>query len=320
MSRPENAESCPLCGSSPADPCVVSTPDRLRGTAEVFCVALCSACGCGWTLPPASEDELASFYPDSYGAYRLEVGFLGRVQQAGLRVLLDDALRRPPLRSISRLPPGRLLDVGCGRGDLAGAFVRHGWRVVGVDLSPSACELARARGVETRVGTLGTVALEDEAFDAVVMTHSLEHVVDPRLELARIHRLLRPEGLLMISVPNFGSWQRYRFGADWFPLELPRHRTHFTTGSLGLVLEREGFELVSVFTGSDNGFALLATLQYAHAGRLVITRGPAVWASYAVWPINLLIDRLRGPGALLHAVARRPAAGRAPDSTPRPAP
>jgi SAM-dependent methyltransferase len=295
---------------------LVSTPDRLRGTADLFCVALCSACGCGWTLPPASDDELASFYPDSYGAYQLEVGFLGRVQRTGLRVLLDYALRRPPLRSISRLPPGKLLDIGCGRGDLAGAFVRHGWRVVGVDPSASACELARTRGVSALVGTLGTVALEDGSFDGVVMTHSLEHVTDPRTELARILRLLRPGGLLVISVPNFGSWQRYRYGPDWFPLELPRHRTHFTTGSLRLALEREGFEIPFLFTGSDNGFALLATLQYAHLGRLVLTRGPAVWASYVVWPLNLLIDRLRGPGALLHVVARRPAADRAPDSTP----
>lgn len=319
MSGSNDAGTCPLCGSPPADPCMVSTPDRLRGTPDSFCVALCSDCGCGWTLPPASDDELASFYPDSYGAYRVEVGVLGRVQRAGLHVLLDHALTHPPLCWLSRMPPGTLLDVGCGRGDLAGAFVRHGWRVVGVDPSPSACELARTRGVDARVGTLETVALDTESFDGVVMTHSLEHVPDPLGELARIHRLLRPEGLFVISVPNFDSWQRERFGADWFPLELPRHRTHFTPRSLELALAREGFDVASISTGSDNGFALLATLQYKLAGHLVLTRGPAVWATYAFWPVNLAVDRLRGPGALLHAVARRPAVGRAPGSTHPPA-
>src|SRR5262245_28516462 len=310
------AERCRLCGSPPADMCAVSTPDRAQPTDETFCVAVCSSCGGGWTLPVASADELASFYPDTYGAYRVETGFLAVVQRAGLKVLLDHALRRPPLRTLSRMPAGTLLDVGCGRGDLAGAFVRHGWRVVGVEPSSSACTIARGRGVDARVGTLETVSLEAGSFDAVVMTHALEHVPDVRADLGRIHRLLRPGGVLVISVPNFASWQRERFGADWFPLELPRHRTHFTPSSLGYVLTHQGFEVDSVTTGSDNGFALLASLQYRLAGRLLFTRGPAAWAGYAFSPINRLIDRLRGSGALLHAVARRPVAGHDSGSTP----
>jgi len=314
------AASCPLCGSPPDDTCAVSTPDRAQPTDETFCVAVCSSCGGGWTLPAASADELASFYPDTYGAYRVETGFLAVVQRAGLKVLLDHALRRPPLRALSRMGAGALLDVGCGRGDLAGALVRHGWRVVGVDPSSSACAIARGRGVDARVGTLQTVSLEGGSFDAVVMTHALEHVPDVRADLGRIRRLLRPGGVLVISVPNFASWQRERFGSDWFPLELPRHRTHFTPSSLEHVLTHQGFDVDSVSTGSDNGFALLASLQYRFAGRLLFTRGPAAWAGYAFSPFNRLIDRLSGMGALLHAVARKPPADREPGSTPPRAP
>ena len=112
---------------------------------------------------------------------------------------------------------------------------------------------------------------------------------------------------MVISVPNFGSWQRRRYGTDWFPLELPRHRTHFTATSLATALKGAGLEPVSVRSGSDNGFALLASLQYRHAGRLVVTRGPVAWAMYAFSPVNRMLDRARGHGALLHAVARRPA-------------
>jgi len=267
---------------------------------------LCADCGGGWTLPHASADELASFYPDSYQAYVLQGGLLGTVQRLGQRLLFARSLSTAPLRELTSRPPGSVLDVGCGRGDLGEALARRGWKVAGIEPSPSAVAAARSRGVDARVGTLESVDLDAESFDAVVMTHVLEHVPDPRADVARVHRLLRPGGVFVISVPNFGSWQRDRFEGSWFPLELPRHRTHFTRRSLELALTAAGFEVDSIRPAGDNGFALLASAQYATAGRLVLTRPPAVWLGYAVWPFNGLVDRVRGEGALLHAVARRP--------------
>jgi hypothetical protein len=135
-------------------------------------------------------------------------------------------------------------------------------------------------------------------------------VPDPRGDLERVFRLLRPGGLLAVSVPNFGSWQRERFGSTWFPLELPRHRTHFTPRSLQLALEGVGFEVASMRPTSDAG-CLLATWQYALFGRLVLTHGLRAWTGYGLSavlsPLNRVLDRFRGQGALLHAVARRPA-------------
>lgn len=297
---------CPVCESPAADPCVLSGPDRFYGTPGTFCVSVCAECGCGWTLPPASAEELASFYPQSYDSWALQAGLLGAVQRAGQRLIFDRAFTRLPLRVLTERPPGELLDVGCGRGDLGAALIRRGWRVSGVDPSPSACAVARRRGVEAHIGTLDSVRLSGESFDAVIMSHSLEHVPDLRAELTRVLRLLRAAGLVIISVPNFACWQRERFRAAWFPLDLPRHRTHFTPTSLELALTTVGFDVLSVDAASDNGFSLFTTLQYAMAGRLLLRPGPSYWPTYAFSPLNRVIDRARGQGALLHAVGRRP--------------
>jgi SAM-dependent methyltransferase len=210
-----------------------------------------------------------------------------------------------------------VLDVGCGRGDLGVALIRRGWRVSGIEPSASACAVARVRGVDAHQGTLATSSF-DEPFDAVVMNHSLEHVAEPRADLARIFGLLRADGVLALSVPNFASWQRRRFGAAWFPLDLPRHRTHFTPKSLELALKAAGFEVLLLKCASDAG-SLLATIQYAHFDRLVLADGPAAWIGYAASavfsPVNRAVDRALGQGPLLHAVALRPANG----SIPRPA-
>ena len=177
--------------------------------------------------------------------------------------------------------------------------------------SPEACAVARSQGVEARQGTLDSVELPDGSFDAVVMRHSLEHVPDPIADLGRVLRLLRPGGLLAISVPNFDSWERRRFGSAWFHLDLPRHRTHFSPRALRLALTKTGFELQSLETAGDAG-SLLATLQYRLAGRLLSRSVPALSAQYGVGmllsPLRALLDRKQGGGPFLHAVARRPLA------------
>jgi SAM-dependent methyltransferase len=301
---------CPVCRSAPADDCLLSGPDRLHGTPGTFCVALCGSCGAGWTLPPASPEQLESFYPASYHAYALDRGLLGRAQDFARRMLLERALRRSPLQALADRPAGLVVDVGCGRGDLGVAFMRHGWQVLGIEPSASACVVARSRGIDARVGTLESVGLEDESADAVIMNHSLEHLPDPLGALAHVHRLLRPGGLLVISLPNFACWQRKRFRSAWFHLDLPRHRMHFASRSLELALSNAGFVQLSISTTSESG-ALFATLQYALFGRLIFGGGLAAWAGYGITavlaPASRILDWVHGQPALLHAVAWRDA-------------
>jgi SAM-dependent methyltransferase len=301
-------DHCPIC-DSPASSQGFSGRDRLHGLPGTYVVAVCGSCGAGWTRPAASAEELASFYPPASYGYVLEKGLLGVAQQAVQRIFFHYVLSRPPLRTLAELQPGALLDVGCGRGDLGAVLVRRGWQVSGVDPSAEACAFARARGVEATSGTLESIPYAQESFDVVVMRHSLEHVPDPRAELARIHRLLRPGGLLIISVPNFASWERKRFGSAWFHLDLPRHRTHFVPGALRIALADAGFETLSLRSSGDVN-SLLGTLQYRFAGRLLWTNALAFWATCAlgviVSPITRLHDRLKGGGPVLDAIARRP--------------
>jgi len=293
---------CPICGSPPLETTPISGPDRFQGTPGIFDVAVCSRCGTGWTLPEVTAEKLGAYYPASYGFLRA-----GATQRRTRRILVDRALGRPPLSALAQRPPGELLDVGCGRGDQGAAFIRRGWRVSGVEPSSEARDVARAQGVDAHNGTLETASFEEGSFDAVVMRHSLEHVPDPLGDLARVFRLLRKRGLIVVSAPNFDCWERHRFGSAWFHLDLPRHRTHFTPGSLRLALTRTGFEVDSVATSGDPS-SLLVTLQYRLVGHLFSKSIPALYAQYglglALTPVRALLDRQPGGGPFLHAVAR----------------
>jgi len=261
----------------------------------------------GVTLPKVDAAQLASFYPPTYGTYeQLPAGVLGFISKAVQRLQSWQSLRTAPLERLAKQPPGRLLDVGCGRGDLGSWFVRRGWSVVGVEPSAQACAVARGRGVDARHGTLADVSLEPETYDAVVFRQSLEHVSDPVDDLRRAREALRCAGVVIVSVPNFGGWQSRRFGGCWFHLDLPRHRHHFNANALHTVLTQAGFGQVETCTSSSS-LGLPASVQYALIGHCLFPEGlklrGAAALCAATTPFTRLLDRLAGAGDVLHAVA-----------------
>ena len=279
---------------------------------------VCGWCGSGRTRPYVAAEHLGELYPPSYNAFALPANPVPRAAATALfRWRYWRGLRRPPLGELSSLTPGRLLDVGSGRGDLGLVLGERGWRVTGVEPSREACAEANARGAPTLHGTLATVSSRlDGDFNAVLFQHSLEHVAEPLEDLRLARERLLPGGLLLISLPNFGSWQARRFGSDWFHLDLPRHRSHFTMHGITLLLGRAGLEPLRTTT-STSADGLPMSIQYRCFGERRYRSGFPLYATVAVTlatsPLTALADRAAGAGDILHAVACRPL------GSPRPA-
>jgi len=203
--------------------------------------------------------------------------------------------------------------VGAGRGDLGVVLSAHGWDVTGIEPSAEACAEGRRRGVEMVHGTLNDSDPEElgDDYDAIVFQHALEHVVEPREDLLRARELVRSGGLLVVAVPNFDSWQRRRFGGDWFHLDLPRHRSHFTPAGLERLLVSAGFESVELTTTTTRD-GIPNSLQYRLFGRRRFQAGPALYAtaalSLALLPLSAAANALGGGGDELGATAARPPA------------
>ena len=117
------------------------------------------------------------------------------------------------VREFRRLLPisDRVLDVGCGQGQLGQAIRELGWEVWGVEQSPRACAVARDRLhrlIEADLHDQGRIeqAIGAERFDAVIFSDVLEHVYDPRTVLERYLGFVKPGGRVFVSVPNFVVW------------------------------------------------------------------------------------------------------------------
>ena len=279
--------------------------DRLHGTEGTFSVAVCDMCLSGTTLPYLSETELGPLYPTEYNAYAQPSNRILRLASTVLyRSRYRRSLRQHPLSNIVG-KQARVLDVGGGRGDLAIMLEGSGAQVTNVEPSPDACREAERRGITSHCGTISSfAATRPTLFDAVIFQHSLEHVPDPVLALQVAFDLLVNDGSLLVTLPNFGSAQSEAFKSHWFHLDLPRHRTHFTTRGLIAVLENSGFGdiVVSTSTSPDGLTMSKHYLRNGSAPSRLRTRLALATKGILFSPLTA---RSRYRGDILHASARK---------------
>jgi SAM-dependent methyltransferase len=106
------------------------------------------------------------------------------------------------LGALAAVPHGRVLEVGCGRGELAQRIAAElGSSVIALDLSPAMVAEAAGRGVDARIGDIQALPFADGSFDAVVAAWMLYHVPDLERGLAEVVRVLRPGGRF-VAVTN----------------------------------------------------------------------------------------------------------------------
>lgn len=127
------------------------------------------------------------------------------------------------LRELAQLPKGLLIDVGCGNGDKLKLAQQLGWRALGIELDASAVKVALAQDVNVIQGGYEELAAYAGQADCVICSHVLEHVHNPSRLLRLLLDTLKPDGVLLLTVPNAASYLRAHYGPNWRGLEAPRH-------------------------------------------------------------------------------------------------
>lgn len=230
---------CDLCGANDYQ-VLFEGRDRLHQRPGTFPVVQCRQCQLVYLNPRPAEDTLADYYPEDYSPFKQERGITQRVQSW---------LRLRQARRIQKTIPlrGRVLEVGCATGDLLVPLRDMGVSVAGIEISQHAAEIARRdHNLEVHTGTLFDAPYAPNSFDAVVMRHVIEHFPSACRALKQIARLLKQEGLLFITTPNYDSLDRVMFGEFWHNYEIPRHQLVFSVDTLTGLLQKTGFKLLHV--------------------------------------------------------------------------
>lgn len=297
------AVACDLCGADDPEP-LLFLDDVIAGTTkDPFRLVRCRRCGLQYLNPRPVASALARFYPDDYAPF-VRRGVAARVRAWQRRRDVDHLWRY-------LAPPARVLDVGCGTGELLLAVRERGNAdLIGVEPSEHAARLARQRwGLDVRCGDLHAARLAPASVDVALLSHVIEHLPSPSATLAELTRVLRPGGVLILWLPNAASWAARVWGADWIGYDAPRHVYAFTPGTLHALLARHGFtvaELRHEWLGLEWswGLRLRARRRWGRGrlDRVLATLHPALTAAFT--PLAAAAA-LFGQGGRILVVAHR---------------
>lgn len=230
---------CPICNSVEFNPflhCKDYTVSR-----ETFTIVECKSCGFKFTNPRPEVTELGKYYKsDEYISHsNTSKGLINYLYQTVRKYTL---LKK--LQLISKyFKTGTLLDIGCGTGEFLKMCKDAKWNVIGIEPD----ETTRKNAIEKyglNVKSEESIQqLNESSFDVITMWHVLEHVPFLNQRVEEIKRLLKPNGLVIIAVPNCTSLDAIIYKEDWAAYDVPRHLYHFTPKDISALFKNHGFKL-----------------------------------------------------------------------------
>jgi SAM-dependent methyltransferase len=253
---------CLLCGSPQHAPMFRASDRLYRTTTREFRLVRCLQCGLLRLDPQPSLGELRAYYPKAYW-FAPDRGAASRLEETYRRFVLRDHVTFVERALLACRAHGPLLDAGCGGGLFLGMMRERGFPAFGLDVSPEAAALAWRRQHAPAVAALLEQApFRPGSLAALTMFHVLEHLHDPRAYLFAAHRLLAPDGRLILQVPNAACWQFRLLGRAWNGIDVPRHLFDFRDRDVERLLHACGFEIVrrKYFSLRDNPAGLATSM------------------------------------------------------------
>ena len=235
----EKISICPICDSDQLAIDSEITDHFLSG--EKFRLTKCNNCGFLFTNPRPKKSQLGKYYQS-------EDYFSHSKKKKGLITFLYNSVKNYSLHNkfnlISRYKnSGSILDIGCATGEFLNHFKKHGWETKGIEPAeePRNFAIENYNLVVKPEDDLKNVT--DERYDVISMWHVLEHVPDLNERMEQISRLLKKDGLLVIALPNYLSWDGQHYQNYWAGYDVPRHLYHFSEKSIAKLLDKYNFSM-----------------------------------------------------------------------------
>lgn len=236
---------------------VLKGRDRLHNLPGTFSIFRCTECGLERTNPRPTPDTIGFYYPDNYGPYQATQI---RPPSTGAREKIFKFLGLVD-RRLPKLPPGRMLEIGCSSGAYMQYAREQGWEVEGIEFSGSAADQARSKGFKVQTGAVESAAAPEKPYDLIVGWMVLEHLHQPIEVLSKLRTWMSKDGLLVVSVPDRANISRRLFKSNCYDLHLPNHLFHFNVASLEKTLNTAGWRIQKVFW-QRNCNTLIKSIEY----------------------------------------------------------
>lgn len=257
-----NITNCPICNSSKTSK-VFDAVDHFS-TRETFPIYYCKNCGFRFTNNFPSEDSIGRYYdsPDYISHSDSKTGLINRLYHFFRKQMLkkkvnlvskyvvsehqlsQKALESKYSKTTSSKSNIHLLDIGSGTGYFLNAAKEKGYTVTGIEKDSNAREHATSNfGLDIK-DEQSLWAIEDDSFDVITLWHVLEHMENLNEVVAKINSILKPDGVVIIALPNHNSHDAKKYKGYWAAYDVPRHLWHFTPDTVEKLLSKHQFNII----------------------------------------------------------------------------
>lgn len=277
---------CPVCYT----PSIKFTPE--------FSLVSCPNCGLTWTFIEKAINSEALYEDEVYAVVDNRKSIFEKIIFGEAKKVIATVTTM-----LGHQKKTKVLDFGSGKGQFLVQAKLSGWETFGIETSTSRAAFAKEKyGLEIQTGFYQGGKINTGKFDLITLFHVLEHLPEP---LALLHELtqnnLTKDGILVIEVPNYGSWQSRIAGKDWMHLDIPRHLSHWTEAQLIDQIQTLGFtkKLVQGFSIHLGVLGMMRAIlgKFGYQGNIIFDlknrQKPQLLAGiFFTLPISFLLESL----------------------------
>ncbi|WP_114748314.1 class I SAM-dependent methyltransferase [Pleomorphovibrio marinus] len=223
----EKLNKCPLCKEGGFSNAMIIEDHAI--SKESFTICKCENCNLLFTNPRPDEKNIHHYYesPNYISHSNKTNGWIDLIYKSVRRYTI-----RQKLLWLKKFHPkkGRLLDYGCGTGNLLKEAKKDKWITIGIEPNQKAREIAIQKELDVRTNLVEIQ--KEKKFDVISLFHVLEHVHNLDNTIKQLLDRLKKRGILFIAVPNHESHDRKHFENYWASYDIPRHLYHFENSSM----------------------------------------------------------------------------------------
>jgi 2-polyprenyl-3-methyl-5-hydroxy-6-metoxy-1,4-benzoquinol methylase len=232
--------NCPLCSGDNIFP-FLEVKDHFLSK-KSFDLYKCRDCRFVFTQDYPEESEIAKFYEsDEYISHSdSDKSFTDKVYRIIRRIMLWK--KKNLIKKSCKIKTGSILDIGSGTGHFLSKMKSAGWKISGIEPNERGREYASSRLNIELLSPDRIKSLPSGSFDCITLWHVLEHFHEPFKYFDEIRRLLKPDGVVFVALPNCASFDSDYYSNYWAAYDVPRHLWHFEPVTFNYFLKKTGFK------------------------------------------------------------------------------
>jgi len=232
-------DKCPVCSGNNLDKLLEC--NDFTTSKENFTIVSCGTCDFTFTNPRPLNENLGNYYKsDMYISHtNNSKGIFNWLYQTIRNYAVGNKVAL--LKSITK--EGTHLDIGCGTGEFLNACKNAGYSTKGIEPSELARTQAKNNYNLAVSDNTDLTQFSEEEFDSISMWHVLEHVPNLNETISQFHKILKPNGKIIIAVPNYKSWDASYYKEFWAAWDVPIHLWHFSKSTIEKIFKNHEFSL-----------------------------------------------------------------------------